>query len=64
MARKPKAAPDPLRDHVAIRVMEILISGSARDFLEQVVQGNGPASFANVATISYAMADAMMKERG
>lgn len=64
MARKPKAAPEPLRDHVAIRVMEILISSDARSFIEQVTAGAGPQSFANVATISYAMADAMMKERG
>lgn len=59
-----KKSPDPLRDEIALRVMSTLLSHDVRDFFEQITLGNGPASFRNVATISYAMADAMMKERG
>ena len=58
-----RPAVDPLRDEIALRVMSSLLSHDVRGFFEQITLGNGPASFRNVATISYAMADAMMKER-
>ena len=59
-----RPAVDPLRDEIALRVMSTLLSHDVRGFFEQITLGNGPASFRNVATISYAMADAMMRERG
>ena len=58
------AIPDPLRDEIALRVMTTLLSVDPRSFFEQITLGNGPASFRNIATISYAMADAMLRERG
>lgn len=67
-ARKAKPAlaaiPDPLRDEIALRVMTTLLSVDPRSFFDQITLGNGPASFRNIATISYAMADAMLRERG
>lgn len=54
-----------LRDHIAVRVMELVVGADARTFVGHVSLGDehATASFENVAAIAYGLADAMIARR-
>lgn len=65
-ARKQKPTPKKgLRDEIAIRAMELLVGADPRSFLQQVcLPDPAPAiSLANIARLSYGIADALLQER-